>query len=288
MNSDKETNKIFSDYIELWKHYQKSRKEKILSILEHQKYSEKMNHLKSQTSETKPFGECAILGSFLADINPEIQYNSIEKTESPDFVMKKSNKKIGIELVGDVNEENAGKIEECKKIIKNIEEELEKQKNTKYLEIYFYINKESLENIPENMKMKEKKKIEESAISYINSIRQDDYKSCHPSELPFLIEVDNSLKLEKDIFHPRPYTYGKEDCDLNAKIYDLIKKKDEKIKNYTPCDEQWLIIHCNTDAKSGFILCNKVQKTPDSKFNKVFLYDFLHSKIEVLKDDDVK
>ena len=180
-----------------------------------------------QREKYKKKTEILLLNSFLHHY-PEIKFENLT-CESPDFIAKLDNKKIGIELTEVINHLEIKKVE-CllNKIFREAEILLETEDTAKYRGVYF------LEFHPLDL---------ETLIEKRNEIIQHIKKSIQHKKTFGVVKKVRKSPHRRNVFITHDYTLNLFDELNSEKIIELIEKKNEKFPYYDQSvDECWLVI----------------------------------------------
>ena len=202
--------------------------------------------------------EILLLNSFLHHF-PEVQFENLT-CESPDFIAKFNDKKIGIELTEVINHLEIKKIEsQLNKIFRHAEISLEQEDTSKFRGVYFLefqnLSKVDLLEKQDEMVQNIKKCImKKKAFGYVKKIRKSPHR--------------------RNVFITHDFNLGLFDGLCSEKIIELIEKKNQKFPYYDrSVDECWLVIvsDMNSLASRYTFIQNKenLQKI-QSPFDKIF------------------
>jgi len=211
--------------------------------------------------------------------------------EKPDsIIITTNNKKIGIELTETFqdNENSKSGGSDLKKteiayeqIGNSIVEEVDKRSSKKFhLDISFHRNA----NLRQKNRNKIIKKLTCLILKYLPSLEPrkplviSDFRKLPDGVIDFCIF--NSPEIPKSYFGNSQSAAVK---DLtNRHIETVLRDKNEAIKNYENCDEQWLVIKIGNFIAGSFAK-NKIDRSFKSKFDKVFIHDIQTSETLELK-----
>ncbi|WP_294306653.1 hypothetical protein [uncultured Chryseobacterium sp.] len=215
--------------------------------------------------------EILLLNSFMHHF-PEVKFEDLT-CESPDFIAKFNNKKIGIELTEVINHLEMKKVESnLNKIFRQAEILLEQEDTTKYRGVYFLefhssIRLDTLENHQEIIHNIYKSIKRGKPAGNVKSIR----KSSH----------------RRNVFITYEYNMGLFDELCSEKIVELIEKKNEKFPYYdTSVDECWLVIVSDMNSIASrytFIRDKEHLQQVKSPFHKIFHIENLCGNITSIK-----
>ena len=175
----------------------------------------------------KKKAEILMLNSFLHHF-PEIKFENLT-CESPDFIAKIQNKKIGIELTEVINHLEMKKVESVlNKIFRQAEIVLETEDTSKYRGVYFFdFHHLTLELLNEK---------QEEIISTI-------CRSVKNSKPYGIVKKIRKSPHRRNVFITHDYNLNLFDELNSEKIIELIEKKNEKYPFYDrSVDECWLVI----------------------------------------------
>ncbi|RMZ59017.1 hypothetical protein D1632_15765 [Chryseobacterium nematophagum] len=219
----------------------------------------------------KKKSEILLLNSFMHHF-PDVQFENFI-CESPDFIAKFNEKKIGIELTEVINHLEMKKVESnLNKIFRQAEILLEEEDTTKYRGVYFLefnstIKFDSLEDQQDIILSIYRSIKKNKPRGYVKSIR----KSFH----------------RRNVFITHEYNMNLFDELCSEKIVELIEKKNEKFPYYdTSVDECWLVIvsDMNSIASRYTFIQNKEHlKEVKSPFDKIFHLENLFGNITSIK-----
>lgn len=171
--------------------------------------------------------EILLLNCFLHHF-PDVQFENLI-CESPDFIAKINDKKIGIELTEVINHLEVKKIEsQLNKIFHNAQILLENEDTPKFRGVYFleFHNLSAIDLL-------------EKQDEVVQNIRQ-----CIQRNKPFgYIKKIRKAPHRRHVFITHDYNLGLFDGLCSEKIIELIEKKNQKFPYYDrSVDECWLII----------------------------------------------
>lgn len=219
----------------------------------------------------KKKAEILLLNSFMHHF-PEVKFEDLT-CESPDFIAKFNNKKIGIELTELINHLEMKKVESnLNKIFRQAEILLEHEDTTKYRGVYFLefhssIRLDTLENQQEIILNIYKSIKRGKPVGTVKSVR----KSSH----------------RRNVFITYEYNMGLFDELCSEKIVELIEKKNGKFPYYdTSVDECWLVIVSDMNSIASrytFIQDQEHLQQVKSPFHKIFHLDNLCGNITSIK-----
>ncbi|WP_330745360.1 hypothetical protein [Chryseobacterium sp. CP-77] len=215
--------------------------------------------------------EILLLNSFMHHF-PEVKFENLT-CESPDFIAKLNDKKIGIELTEVINHLEMKKVESTlNKMFRQAEIVLEQEDTTKYRGVYF------LEFHPatkfDNLEVQQ-----ENVISIYKSIKKNKPVGCVKS-------LRKSFH-RRNVFITHEYSMNLFDELCSEKILELIEKKNEKFPYYdTSVDECWLVIVSDMNSIASrytFIQDKEHLKEVKSPFHKIFHLENLCGNITSIK-----
>ncbi|WP_449388337.1 hypothetical protein [Chryseobacterium lineare] len=219
----------------------------------------------------KKKSEILLLNSFMHHF-PEVKFEDLT-CESPDFIAKFNDKKIGIELTEVINHLEMKKIESSlNKIFRQAEILLEQEDTTKYRGVYFLefhsnIRPDTLENQ------------QEFILNIYKSIKRGKPLGCVKS-------VRKSFH-RRNVFITHEYNMNLFDELCSEKIVELIEKKNEKFPYYdTSVDECWLVIVSDMNSIASrytFIQDKEHLHQVKSPFHKIFHLENLCGNITSIK-----
>ncbi len=210
-----------------------------------------------QREKYKKKTEILLLNSFLHHY-PEIKFENLT-CESPDFIAKLDNKKIGIELTEVINHLEIKKVE-CllNKIFREAEILLETEDTAKYRGVYF------LEFHPLDL---------ETLIEKRNEIIQHIKKSIQHKKTFGVVKKVRKSPHRRNVFITHDYTLNLFDELNSEKIIELIEKKNEKYPFYDrSVDECWLVIVSDMNSLASrytFIQDKENLQKINSPFHKI-------------------
>ncbi|GEN77059.1 hypothetical protein [Chryseobacterium hagamense] len=206
----------------------------------------------------KKKAEILLLNSFMHHF-PEVKFENLT-CESPDFIAKFNDKKIGIELTEVINHLEMKKMESnLNKIFRQAEILLEQENTTKYRGVYFLEFHPGIRlDTPENQQeiiLNIYRSIKKGKPSgYVKSIR----KSSH----------------RRNVFITHEYSMNLFDELCSEKIVELIEKKNEKFPYYDhSVDECWLVIVSDMNSIASrytFIRDKEHLQQVKSPFHRIF------------------
>ena len=215
--------------------------------------------------------EILLLNSFMHHF-PEVKFEDLT-CESPDFIAKFNDKKIGIELTEVINHLEMKKIESSlNKIFRQAEIILEQEDTTKYRGVYFLefhsnIRPDTLENQ------------QEIILNICKSIKRGKSYGCVKS-------LRKSFH-RRNVFITHEYNMNLFDELCSEKILELIEKKNEKFPYYdTSVDECWLVIVSDMNSIASrytFIQDKEHLHQVKSPFHKIFHIENLCGNITSIK-----
>ncbi|CAH0253794.1 MULTISPECIES: hypothetical protein [unclassified Chryseobacterium] len=215
--------------------------------------------------------EILLLNSFMHHF-PEVKFEDFT-CESPDFIAKLNDKKIGIELTEVINHLEMKKVESTlNKIFRQAEILLEQEDTTKYRGVYFL-------EFHTNVRFDNLEQQEENIISIYKSIKRNKAVGCVKS-------VRKSFH-RRNVFITHEYNMNLFDELCSEKILELIEKKNEKFPYYdTSVDECWLVIVSDMNSIASrytFIQDKEHLNEVKSPFHKIFHLENLCGNITSIK-----
>lgn len=206
----------------------------------------------------KKKSEILLLNSFMHHF-PNVQFENLT-CESPDFIAKINDKKIGIELTEVINHLEMKKIESVlNRIFRQTETLLESKDITKYRGVYFFefhpIALQDLNEKPDEIIADICKSVQRGKpYGFVKKIR----KSAH----------------RRNVFITHEYSMNLFDSLSSEKILNLIEKKNEKYPYYDrSVDECWLVIVSDMNSLASrytFIQNKEHLQGVKSPFHKIF------------------
>ena len=206
----------------------------------------------------KKKSEILLLNAFLHHF-PEVQFENLT-CESPDFIAKINDKKVGIELTEVINHLEMKKIEsQLNKIFRQAEILLENEDITTYRGVYFLeFNGISMQNLLEKQ----------------DEMIQDIYKSIKREKPRGFVSKIRKSPHRRNVFITHDYNLNLFDGLCSTKIIDLIEKKNEKYPFYDrSVDECWLVIVSDMNSLASrytFIQNKENLQEIQSPFHKIF------------------
>lgn len=219
----------------------------------------------------KKKSEILLLNAFLHHF-PEVQFENLT-CESPDFIAKIHNKKIGIELTEVINHLEIKKIEcQMNKIFRQTEIILESEDITKFRGVYFLEFKNiSFSGLIENQK----------------DIIRDIIKSIKKQKATGIVKKIRKSPHRRNVFITHDFNLNLFDELHSEKIIELIEKKNEKFPYYDRnVDECWLIIVSDMNSlasRYSFIRDKENLEKIHSPFDKIFHLENLCGNITSIK-----
>lgn len=215
--------------------------------------------------------EILLLNSFMHHF-PDVKFEDLT-CESPDFIAKLNDKKIGIELTEVINHLEMKKVESTlNKMFRQAEILLEQEDTAKYRGVYF------LEFYP-NIRFDNIEEQEENIISIYKSIKKNKALGC--------VKGMRKSFHRRNVFITHEYSMNLFDELCSEKILDLIDKKNEKFPYYdTSVDECWLVIVSDMNSIASrytFIQDKEHLQEVKSPFHKIFHLENLCGNITSIK-----
>lgn len=234
----------------------------------HRKIDESLLH---DREKYKKKSEILLLNSFMHHF-PEVQFENLI-CESPDFIAKFNDKKIGIELTEVINHLEMKKVESClNKIFRQAEIVLEQENTTKYRGVYFL-------EFHTNIKFERLEDQQEIIQCICRSIQKNKAAGCVKS-------IRKSVH-RRNVFITHEYNMNLFDELCSEKILELIEKKNEKFPYYdTSVDECWLVIVSDMNSLASrytFIQDREHLQEVQSPFHKIFHLENLCGNITSIK-----
>lgn len=211
----------------------------------------------------------------------------IQKSEKPDFLIQTAKKKIGIELTEIFQDSHNGhskyqqRSSDRGKFTEKLIFELQK-----FVDFTFHISIH-FSNFYHLKKSNEKELVLKAFKASINHLIQlenmkgvliEDFRKL-PQEI-VSIEIGRLDGLDES-YDEKPDGGVVSDM-TNTHIEPIILKKEEKLKNYQECDENWLLIK-EGNYYAGTFSDIKVEYPISSSFSKIFLFRINKSEIIELK-----
>ncbi len=215
--------------------------------------------------------EILLLNSFMHHF-PDVQFENLI-CESPDFIAKFNDKKIGIELTEVINHLEMKKVESnLNKIFRHTEILLEQEDTAKYRGVYFLsFNPHIRLDMPDS---------HEEIIS-------DIYKSIKKGRPVGCVKSIRKSSHRRNVFITHEYNMNLFDELCSEKILELIEKKNEKFPYYdTSVDECWLVIVSDMNSIASrytFIQDKEHLQQVKSPFHKIFHLENLCGNITSIK-----
>ncbi len=201
--------------------------------------------------------EILLLNSFMHHF-PEVKFENLT-CESPDFIAKINDKKVGIELTEVINHLDKKKSESVlNKIFRNAETILEEENALKFRGIYFLefheLSADKLQNCQEEILRDIAKSVKNSKpFGYVKKIRRSPHR--------------------RNVFITHDYDLNLFDELASEKIISLIQKKNEKFPYYDrSVDECWLVIVSDMNSlasRYSFIEDKEKLHKVESPFDKI-------------------
>lgn len=215
--------------------------------------------------------EILLLNSFMHHF-PDVKFENLT-CESPDFIAKLNDKKIGIELTEVINHLEMKKVESTlNKMFRQAEILLEQEDTAKYRGVYF------LEFHP-NIRFDNIEQQEENIISIYKSIKKNKPVGC--------VKGMRKSFHRRNVFITHEYSMNLFDELCSEKILELIDKKNEKFPYYdTSVDECWLVIVSDMNSIASrytFIQDKEHLQEVKSPFHKIFHLENLCGNITSIK-----
>lgn len=206
----------------------------------------------------KKKAEILLLNSFMHHF-PEVTFENLT-CESPDFIAKFNNKKIGIELTEVINHLEMKKVESnLNKIFRQAELLLEQEDTTKYRGVYFL-------SFHANLKFDHLEEQQEIVLNIYKSIKKNKAFGC--------VKSIRKSSHRRNVFITHEYNMNLFDELCSEKILELIKKKNEKFPYYDrSVDECWLVIVSDMNSLASrytFIQDKEHLREVKSPFHKIF------------------
>jgi len=234
----------------------------------HRKIDESLLH---DREKYRKKSEILLLNSFMHHF-PDVKFEDLT-CESPDFIAKLNDKKIGIELTEVINHLEMKKVESTlNKMFRQAEILLEQEDTAKYRGVYF------LEFHP-NIKFDNIEQQEENILSIYRSIKKNKPLGC--------VKGMRKSFHRRNVFITHEYSMNLFDELCSEKILELIDKKNEKFPYYdTSVDECWLVIVSDMNSIASrytFIQDKEHLKEVKSPFHKIFHLENLCGNITSIK-----
>lgn len=234
----------------------------------HRKIDESLLH---DREKYRKKSEILLLNSFMHHF-PEVKFEDLT-CESPDFIAKLNDKKIGIELTEVINHLEMKKVESTlNKMFRQAEILLEQEDTAKYRGVYF------LEFHP-NIRFDNIEQQEENIISICKSIKKNKPVGC--------VKGMRKSFHRRNVFITHEYSMNLFDELCSEKILELIDKKNEKFPYYdTSVDECWLVIVSDMNSIASrytFIQDKEHLREVKSPFHKIFHLENLCGNITSIK-----
>ncbi|GEN73603.1 hypothetical protein CLA01_36750 [Chryseobacterium lathyri] len=234
----------------------------------HRKIDESLLH---DREKYRKKSEILLLNSFMHHF-PDVKFEDLT-CESPDFIAKLNDKKIGIELTEVINHLEMKKVESTlNKMFRQAEILLEQEDTAKYRGVYF------LEFYP-NIKFDNIEQQEENILSIYRSIKKNKPLGC--------VKGMRKSFHRRNVFITHEYSMNLFDELCSEKILELIDKKNEKFPYYdTSVDECWLVIVSDMNSIASrytFIQDKEHLKEVKSPFHKIFHLENLCGNITSIK-----
>ena len=215
--------------------------------------------------------EILLLNSFMHHF-PDVKFENLT-CESPDFIAKLHDKKIGIELTEVINHLEMKKVESClNKIFRQAEILLEQEDTTKYRGVYF-------------LEFNELLKVEK--LEFQEEIIFDIYRSIRRKKPTGCVKKIRKSSHRRNVFITHEYNLNLFDELCSEKILELIEKKNEKFPYYdNSVDECWLIIVSDMNSLASrytFIQNKESLQEVESPFHKIFHLENLCGNITSIK-----
>ncbi|CAM1346139.1 hypothetical protein [Tenacibaculum crassostreae] len=193
-------------------------------------------------------------------------------SESPDFIVKQNELKIGIELKDLIIRQNE---KEKEGILKSLFEQIKSELKSEEKSLCGLYR---IELIDENLSLKKKHKeaLKKEIIALIKG---------QQIEQKYVKAIKKKPMSEISIYKGETTIVG----NLKRKVVEeKIKTKEEKLKSYSSekLDEIWLLLVIGGVEKSSdysFFDSDITEKPFESNFDKIFIYDFFHREITELK-----
>ncbi len=219
----------------------------------------------------KKKSEILLLNAFLHHF-PNVQFENLT-CESPDFIAKIDNKKIGIELTEVINHLEMKKIEsQLNKIFRQAEILLENEDITKYRGVFFLeFNSISMQNLLEKQE----------------EIIEDIYRSVKKQKARGYVSKIRKSPHRRNVFITHDFNVNLFDGLCSNKIIELIEKKNEKYPFYdSSVDECWLVIVSDMNSiasRYSFIQNRENLEQISSPFHKIFHLENLCGNMTYIK-----
>ncbi|WP_294246321.1 hypothetical protein [uncultured Chryseobacterium sp.] len=190
---------------------------------------------------------------------PDLTFEDLT-CESPDFIAKLNNRKIGIELTEVINHLEMKKAESClNKIFRRAEVLLEEENTAKYRGVYF------LEFLADTRW---------HTPDYQNETIADICKSIKKGKPAGCVRNLRKSAHRRNVFITHEYNMNLFDGLGSGKILELIEKKNEKFPYYdNSVDECWLVIVSDMNSIASrytFIQDQEYLQQVKSPFHKIF------------------
>lgn len=215
--------------------------------------------------------EILLLNAFMHHF-PDVKFENFT-CESPDFIAKFNDKKIGIELTEVINHLEMKKVESnLNKIFRQAEILLEQEDTTKYRGVYFL-------SFHSNIKFDNLEEQQENVLSIYRSIKKKKAVGC--------VKSIRKSSHRRNVFITHEYNMNLFDELCSEKILELIEKKNEKFPYYdTSVDECWLVIVSDMNSLASrytFIQDKEHLESVKSPFHKIFHLENLCGNIISIK-----
>jgi len=215
--------------------------------------------------------EILLLNSFMHHF-PDVKFENLT-CESPDFIAKFNDKKIGIELTEVINHMGMKKIESSlNKMFRQAEIILEQEDTAKYRGVYF------LEFHPD---------IKWSTLEHQQEIILHICKSIKKGKPSGYVKNVRKSSHRRNVFIANEYNMNLFDELCSEKIVELINKKNEKFPYYdSTVDECWLVIVSDMNSIASrytFIQDKEHLQQVKSPFHKIFHLENLCGNITSIK-----
>lgn len=215
--------------------------------------------------------EILLLNSFLHHF-PDVQFENLT-CESPDFIAKFHNKKIGIELTEVINHLEMKKVEShLSKTFRQAEQLLEQEDITKYRGVYF---------------------LEFRGISRMNLIDKNEeiiadiYNSVKKQRAKGFVKKIRKSPHRRNVFITHEYSMNLFDGLCSEKIISIINKKNQKYPYYdSSVDECWLVIVSDMNSiASRYSFIQNIENLSEvhSPFHKIFHLENLCGNLTYIK-----
>ncbi|NAW50742.1 hypothetical protein GNY06_04875 [Elizabethkingia argentiflava] len=226
------------------------------------------SHL-SEREEYKKKLELSLIASLFQHF-PEIEIENLI-CESPDFIIKYKNKKIGLEVSEIINHFELKKKEtQISKIFRNVEKRLEEGFGN-YSGIYYMSLQENDVDFNKNPQI-----VEQEIISYIIKRKKTKY-----------IQKMRKTPYDKGVFLVLDFNISLFDELKSEKIAEIIYKKNKKFRIYKKeVDECWLVLVSNMNnlaSRYSYIDYNKPLSSIKSPFSRIMHIENLYSQLLYIK-----